>query len=258
MHHSYIDRFATGDSVIHRLDPRAKLIVVLVFTALVVSVPKYEVAALFPYAVLPFALLVFGEVPFGYAAWRLLVVSPFVLFVAIFNPLYDSHPVLVQFGPRVFWVRGGVLSCLNICGKFVLTFGALVALVSTTRFSDLLRAMAWFRLPKLFLVELSFLYRYLFVLVDQVQRMKRARDSRGVGAGRLRWRLKATGGIIGSLFVRTLERGERIHAAMASRGFDGTVRTLHHLHLHGADYLFAAGSLIFVVALRFGGCLFAA
>ncbi len=252
MHHAYIDRFAAGDSVVHRLDPRVKLAVVLAFTVLVISVPKYDLAALVPYAVLPFALLMFGEVPLGYAARRLLVCSPFVVFVAIFNPLYDAQPVLVHVGSRAFWVRGGVLSCLSICGKFVLTFGALVALVSTTRFSDLLRAMAWFRLPKLFLTELGFLYRYLFVLVDQVQRMKRARDSRGVGAGRLGWRLKATGGIIGSLFVRTLERGERIQAAMAARGFDGTVRTLHHLHLHAADYVFLAASLIFTVAVRFG------
>jgi cobalt/nickel transport system permease protein len=251
MHHTYIDRFAAGDSPIHRLDPRAKLVVVLVFTVLVVSVPKYEVAALVPYAILPFALLVFGGVPLGYVAWRLLIVSPFVIFVAIFNPLYDAHPVLVYLGPRAFWVRGGVLSCLSICGKFVLTVTALVALVSTTRFSDLLKALGWFRLPKLFLVELSFLYRYLFVLVDQVQRMKRARDSRGVGAGRLGWRLRATGGIIGSLFVRTLERGERIHAAMAARGFDGTVRTLRRLHLHWEDYAFTAVSLAFVAALRF-------
>jgi len=251
MHHAYIDRFAAGDSVIHRLDPRVKLAVVLAFTVLVVSVPKYEVAALFPYAVLPFALLAFGGVPFGFVAKHLLIVSPFVLCVAALNPIYDASPMLVRIGPQAFWVRGGVLSCLSLCGKFVLTVSALLALVSTTRFSGLLQALAWFRCPRLLLVELSFLYRYLFVLVEQVQRMKRARDSRGVGAGRLGWRLRATGGIIGSLFVRTLERGERIYAAMAARGFDGTVRTLHHLHLHREDYVFAAVSLAFVAALRF-------
>lgn len=255
MHHAYIDRFAAGDSPVHRIDPRAKVLVVLVFTALVVSVPKYEVAALFPYAVLPFAMLAFGGIPFRFVAKHLLIVSPFVVFVAIFNPLYDTRSVLVHVGERAFWVRGGLLSCANICGKFVLTVGALIAVVSTTRFSDLLHALAWFRLPRLFIMELSFLYRYLFLLVEQAMHMRRARDSRGVGAGRLRWRLKTTGGIIGSLFVRTLERGERIYAAMASRGFDGAVRTLHHLHMHPSDYAFLIGGLAFVAALRFGGYL---
>jgi cobalt/nickel transport system permease protein len=190
-----------------------------------------------------------------FVAKHLLIVSPFVVFVAILNPLYDAHPVLVRVGDQAFWVRGGVLSCASICGKFVLTVSVLIALVSTTRFSDLLHALAWFRLPRLFIMELSFLYRYLFLLVEQAMCMKRARDSRGVGAGRLGWRLKSTGGIIGSLFVRTLERGERIYAAMASRGFDGTVRTLRHLHMHASDYVFLIGGLAFVAVLRFGGYL---
>jgi len=255
MHHAYIDRFATADSPVHRLDPRVKLVVVLAFTVLVVSVPKYEVAALFPYALLPFSLLVFGGIPLGFVAKHLLLVSPFVVFVAVFNPLYDAEPVLVRLGAGGYWVRGGVLSCANICGKFVLTVSALVALVSTTRFSDLLQALAWFRLPRLFVLELSFLYRYLFLLIEQVLRLKRARDSRGVGGVRLGWRLRATGGIIGNLFVRTLERGERIYAAMVARGFDGAVRTLRQPRLRGVDAAFLVGALLFVAAVRFGGPL---
>jgi len=255
MHHAYIDRFAQGDTPVHRLDARAKLIVVAIYTALVVSVPKYDLAALFPYAILPFAMLVFGEIPLGFVAKHLLLVSPFIVFVAIFNPIYDATPVLVRLGHEAFWVRGGLLSCANICGKFVLTVSALVALVSTTRFSDVLKALSWFRLPRLFVVELSFLYRYLFLLVEQVMRMKRARGCRAVGRTPLGWRLRATGGIIGNLFLRSLERGERVYAAMVARGFDGTVRTLTRFRMRGADYAFLAGSVAFVVALRFGGYL---
>ncbi|MBM4041292.1 MAG: cobalt ECF transporter T component CbiQ [Planctomycetes bacterium] len=252
MHHNYIDHLAMGDTPAHRLDARAKLVVVIVFTALLVSVPRYEVAALFPYAILPFAWLAFGGVPLGFVAKRLLLVSPFILFVAAFNPLFDAAPVLVRLGPWAFWVRGGVLSCASVCGKFILTVSILVALVSTTRFHDLLKAMAWFRLPRLFIVVLSFLYRYLFLLVEQVQRMKRARECRAVGPGRLGWSLRSTGGIIGNLFLRTLERGERVHAAMAARGFDGSVKTLTRFRMRAADYAFLAGGVLFVAALRFG------
>lgn len=255
MHHDYIDHLAMGDSLAHRLDPRAKLAVAVVFTAFVVSVPKYAAAALVPYAIVPFAWLAFGGVPFGFVARHLLVVSPFILFVAVFNPLYDTRPVLVHVGPWAFWVRAGVLSCLSICGKFVLTVSALVALVSTTRFHELLKAMAWFRLPRLFIIELSFLYRYLFLLVEQVQRLKRARECRAVGKSRLGWGLRSTGGIIGNLFLRTLERAERVYAAMAARGFDGSVRTLARFRMRAADYAFLAGALLFVVALRFGADL---
>lgn len=255
MHHAYIDHLAMGDSPVHRLDARAKLAVVVIYTALVVSVPKYEVAALFPYAVLPFALLVLGGVPLRFVAKHLFIVSPFIAFVAVLNPLYDTQPMLVRLGPQEFVVRGGVLSCLSICGKFALTVSALAALVSTTRFHDVLKAMAWFRLPRLFVVELSFLYRYLFLLVEQVQRMKRARECRAVGKSKLGWSLRATGGIIGNLFLRTLERGERVYAAMAARGFDGTVKTLTRFHMGAADYAFLVGSVLFVSALRFGAVM---
>lgn len=251
MHHDYIDHLAMGGTPAHRLDARAKLVVVAVFTALLVSVPRYEVAALCPYAILPFAWLAFGGVPLGFVAKHLLIVSPFILFVAAFNPLFDTVPVLVRLGPWAFCVRGGVLSCASVCGKFVLTVSALVALVSTTRFHDLLRAMAWFRLPRLFIIELSFLYRYLFLLVEQVQRMKRARECRAVGKSRLGWSLRSTGGIIGNLFLRTLERGERVYAAMAARGFDGSVKTLTRFRMRAADCAFLGGSMLFVVALRF-------
>ncbi len=255
MHHQYVDHLAMGDSPVHRLDARAKLVVALVYTALVVSVPKYEVAALVPYAVLPFAWLAFGGVPLGFVAKRLLLVSPFVAFVALLNPLYDAAPMLVRLGPWAFWVRGGVVSCASVCGKFALTVSTLVALVSTTRFHDLLRALAWFRLPRLFLIELSFLYRYLFLLVEQVQRMKRARECREVGPAKLRWCLRSTGGIIGNLFLRTLERGERVYAAMAARGFDGSVKTLTRFRMRAGDYAFLVGGVLFVAALRFGALI---
>jgi len=250
VHHAYIDHLAMGDSPAHRLDARAKLAVAVAFTAIVVTVPRYDVAALCPYAVLPFAWLAFGGVPLGFVARHLLIVSPFIAFVAAFNPLYDAAPVLVRLGPWAFWVRGGALSCASVCLKFALTVSILVALISTTRFHDLLRAMAWFRLPRLFIIELSFLYRYLFLLVEQVQRMKRARDCRAVGTAPFGWRLRAAGGIIGNLFLRTLERGERVYAAMAARGFDGSVRTLTRFRMRAADYAFLCGSVLLVAALR--------
>lgn len=252
MHHAYIDHLAMGDSPLHRLDARAKLAAVVAFTVAVLTVPRYELAALCPYAILPFAWLAFGGVPLGFVARRLLIVSPFIAFVAAFNPLYDTAPVLVRLGPWVFWIRGGVLSAATVCAKFVLTVSAIVALVSTTRFHDLLRALAWFRLPRLFIIALSFLYRYLFLLVEQVQRLKRARECRAVGPPRLSASLHSTGGIIGSLFLRTLERGERVHAAMAARGFDGSVRTLTRFRMRAADYAFLAASALFLAALRLG------
>jgi cobalt/nickel transport system permease protein len=103
------------------------------------------------------------------------------------------------------------------------------------------------RVPDVFIMIISFMYRYIFVLTDDVMRMKQARDSRNFGVRR-RWQMKTIGNMIGALFVRSYERGERVYAAMLSRGYDGRTRTLKELRLNAVDLIFGAalsGMLVF-------------
>jgi len=90
---------------------------------------------------------------------------------------------------------------------------------------------------------LSFMYRYLFIVVDEAMRMKQARDSRNFGGGR-RWQISTIGNMIGTLFIRSYERGERVYVAMAARGFDGHIRTLNHLSFGVADAYFGIGGIL--------------
>jgi cobalt/nickel transport system permease protein len=114
-----------------------------------------------------------------------------------------------------------------------LSVQAAILLSATTSFPDLLVAMRAVHIPRLLVAILAMMWRYLFVLSDEALRLMRARESRsasdglnGRPGGSLAWRGKVTGGMAGSLFVRSLERGERIHAAMNARGYNGEVRTL--------------------------------
>ncbi len=246
MHHHYIDRFAQLDSPIHRLDARAKIIAVVVYTVVLISVPKYQTASLVPYAVLPFFLLVMGQIRLGFVLKHILMVSPFIVCLAAFNPIWDS-------APRPFagtWVRGGWLVCGSIMIKFFLGMAALIALSSTTRFSDLLAGLQKLHVPRLLVMQLSVLYRYLFVLVDEVMHIKRARDARLGGLATVQLRLRAVGGMVGSLFVRTLERAEGIHQAMEARGYDGTIRTLEGGAFGVVDAVFLGAALVYALTLR--------
>ena len=80
--------------------------------------------------------------------------------------------------------------------------------------------------PKLLVVLLGLVYRYIFVLIDQGMRVRRARDYRGGARAPLRRKLAAAGSAVGSIFVRTLERADRVHLAMQGRGYGGEVRSL--------------------------------
>ena len=109
-------------------------------------------------------------------------------------------------------------------------------LVATTSFPDLLKAMRTLHVPAILTAVIAFMYRYLFVLVDEAMRLQTAREARSAGpGGSLLWRARVLGGMIGSLFIRSYERSERIYAAMLSRGFVGEIRTLTRLTWQAYD-----------------------
>ena len=250
MHHHFIDRFAMGDSPIHRLDARAKLLAVLTYTVVLISFNRYAVSDLVPMIVLPLTLLWFGRVPVWFALRRVLILSPFILMLVLMSPVYDRIPHNATFGPWRFTVSGGWLTAMDIAMKFALGVLALTAMMCTTPFALLLEAMRRLGMPQMIVMQLGFLYRYIFVLIDEAMRVRRARDFRGAALAPIGRRLAAVGGVIGTLFSRTLDRSERVQLAMAARGYQGEPRSLSQLRFTGADAVFLVLVIVYLLACR--------
>ncbi len=251
MHHAHIDKFAYQDSPVHRLDSRVKFVVVLVFTALVISLPRTSVSILACYAVGPFAILVLAGIPLKFVFKHILLVSPLVLILALSCPLYDRTPVSVAFGPFAWNTTTGWMRCFTIIGKFTVTMLALIALVSTTRFNDLLTGLQRLGLPRLLVIQLGFLYRYIFVLIDRAHRILRARAGRKMRRLKFKAELQIAAAMLGSLFIRSIDDAEHINIAMQARGFDGNWRTLSKLQFRRCDLLFLLAAAVFMLALYF-------
>jgi len=251
MHHAHIDKFAYQDSVIHRLDCRVKFIVLLIFTVMVMSLPRTSLSILACYAIGPFAILVLGKIPLRFTFKQILLVSPFVLVLALSCPLYDKTPVSLAFGPFVWQSTMGWLRCFVILGKFTVTMLALIALVSTTRFADLLTGLQWLGMPKVLVIQLGFLYRYIFVLIDRAHHILRARAIRKLKSLGFRRELKTAAAMLGSLFIRSIDTAERINIAMQGRGFDGRWHSISRLQIRRADLLFALIAASFMSGLYF-------
>lgn len=248
MHHEYIDRFSQLDSLIHRLDPRAKLIGTLFYIGVVISIPRYEIWTLIPFLIYPALLIILSQVPLRYIAMHTLIVSPFVLCLVLFAPAFDRNPV----GEWNGWIiTGGMITMLNIVIKFVATVSMTLVLSSTTRFELLLKGMQKLYIPRIIIMQLSFLYRYLFLLIDEAHRMKMARDARNYGKASFSFRLQTVGNIIGVLFLKTLDRAERVYAAMLARGFVGQIPTLSPLRFRFTDTGFLAVSVLLILTIRF-------
>ncbi len=235
MHHHYIDRFAYQDSPIHRLDPRAKILSVVAFSILLISYSTHTIPPLW-YAVFPAILLLWGQIPLGFVLKHTLLVSPFILCLVVFAPIFDARPVPIG----TIEIRAGWLSAASILVRFALGMAALIALAGTTRFPELLKGLEKLGVPKLLVTQLRFLYRYLFLLIDQAMHLRQARRARDAGHGGVAHRWQASVGLLGVLFIRTLDQAERTHLAMIARGYDGTIRLLRPLHWKAMDTAFVA------------------
>jgi cobalt/nickel transport system permease protein len=246
LHHAHIDKFAYQDSIVHRLDARVKLIAVFIFTVFVLMLPRTSVSVLACYAILPFVMLVLGRIPLAFVAKHILMVSPFIAALALAMPFYVRTPADVVFGPFHWTTTEGWLRCGAIVGKFFVTMAALIALVSTTRFSDLLAGMEKMGMPSLLVTQLGFLYRYIFVLIDRVHHMLRARAARRLRSLGPQRELAVAAAMIGSLLAHSVDSAARIGIAMHGRGFDGEFRTMKKMQLGRRDAVFA---VIFVCML---------
>jgi cobalt/nickel transport system permease protein len=240
-----MDGLANRDTPIHRLDPRAKVLTSIVFIVCVVSFGRYEVSGLMPFFVYPLAMMALGNLPLRMIARKVLMVSPFALLIGIFNPLIDQE-VLLRIGPVN--ISGGWISFASIILRFLLTVGAALILIATTGFNSVCMALERMGVPRVFVMQLLFLYRYLFVLADEGSRMMRARSLRsfqGRGTG-----MRVFGSMAGSLLLRTLDRAQRIHLSMLCRGFDGTVRLLKSMRIGRKEIAFVLGWSALFLGMR--------
>lgn len=231
-----LDRLARRDTAVHRIDPRAKVLATAVFIVCVVSFGKYEVLALLPFVIFPIVIAAEGDLPFGFLARILLVVSPFALLVGAFNPWFD-RAVVVQLGGLT--VTGGWVSYASILLRFLLTASVALVLTATTSFNGVCLALQKLRVPDVFVTQLLLLYRYIFVLAEEVLRMGQARRLRSFGHRGMG--LRIYGQMLGQLLLRTFGRAQRVYLAMRCRGFDGEIRVARQLHFGRADLIFMLG-----------------
>jgi len=241
----YLDILSYRDTVIHRLDPRTKLIAVLAFIVTVVSFPKYEITGLLPFSLFPVMLFSLGDIPVRFIVKKVLLISAFAFFVGIFNPLLDHRPLQVIGG---ITISGGWVSFFSIMLKFFLTATSALLLIATTSFPGICHALQKLGMPEIFVSQLIFLYRYIFVLAEEAMKTVRARDMRSFGnRGQ---GMKVFISLLGTLFLRTVERAERIYQAMLSRGFTGRLQTIRPYGFTSADAVFLFATIILLCLFR--------
>jgi len=256
--HSFIDQYSDLNSFIHKLDPRTKFITTLLFILVVALTLPNSWPSFALLLVIIATLLLFSKVPILYVLKRSLVIMPFVVLIAIFIPFFKEGDVAGSYNIWLWQVTvtySGLQVLTNIVIKAWLSILSLIWLTSTTKLTNLLYGLEQLHMPRVLVMILSFMYRYLFVLVDETMRMRQARDSRNFGGKRL-WQIRTIGNMIGTLFIRSYERGERAYAAMVARGFEGKTQTLNHLNFKPADACFGISCNLMLILISVFGLLY--
>jgi cobalt/nickel transport system permease protein len=240
-----MDTLSGGNSFIHRLDPRVKLLTTLAYIIFVVSFDKFDITAMIPFIFYPVFLISAGGLPAGYILKKVLIVSPFALMIAVFNPILNNN-IALHIG--IIEISEGWISFFSIMLRFFLTVTSVIALITTTGFNAVCMAAEKMGTPKLFAVQLLFLYRYIFVMAEEASRMMRARSLRAFrkkGKG-----IKQYGPFIGTLLLRTIDRARRIYLAMCCRGFDGNIRISSNMNIGYREIIFTAAWISYFTVSR--------
>lgn len=201
-----LEELAAGDTWVHRIHPALKLAATLVYIVCVVSVGRLDFVSLSPFFFYPALLVALSEIPVRAVLRRTLVALPFVLFAGVSNLLFEP-------------LANGLSALAVLIEKTVLTVSAVVILMATTPSPRLFSAMRRLGAPKALVTVLMLSTRYLTLIAGEAGRMARAYRLRaGAGKGIL---MKDMGSFVGQLLLRSVDRAERVYAAMKLRGYDG-------------------------------------
>lgn len=235
-------------SPVHRLDPRAKIAGLVAVTLIAVTTPIEAWPVYVACVVVLAAVATLARVTPGEIWRRARFVLPLVLFAALLIPLVRNGGDTYSLGPLTLH-QAGLETMAAVAAKATIGAIAAVLLGATTTFPSVLRGLEALRVPRVLILIAAFMYRYLFVIVEEVGRMRAALAARGYRP-RNALHAGALGRVATALFLRTYSRGERVYLAMLARGYDGRMPRLVPLSFGRADAAFVMGVLALLVPLR--------
>jgi cobalt/nickel transport system permease protein len=265
MHSDAFDRYHHGHSPLHSLDPRIKVLVTIAFIVSNALLPDGAwIAFSLAWGFVIVANLGAG-LGIGFTLRRSFIALPFAL--AAITVLFSIPGEPVAAFRFLMWdltvTDAGLLRFESIVIRSWLSVQLAILLVAVTEFPKIVHALRHLRVPAVLTVIISFLYRYLFVLADEVMRLLRAREARSAalaahaagrsGGGSVAWRARVAGNMAGQLFLRSYERSDRVYNAMLSRGYKGELMTIHPHHFHTSDWLLGILSFACFILMQIAG-----
>ncbi|MFV0528383.1 MAG: cobalt ECF transporter T component CbiQ [Lachnospiraceae bacterium] len=214
-----MDELAERNQWMNTIHPLIKLSVTIFYIIIVVSFNKYDVAGIFAMGLYLAAGYTISDLSMKDACRRLRFVLPLVCFVGLFNPFFDQHQIVLG----NWTINAGILSMITLILKGVYSVFASYLLIATTGIEKICYALSILHVPEILLTQIFLLYRYITVLLEEINRtnqayMLRAPRQKGV-------QFKAWGSFAGQLLLRSMDRAEVVYQSMILRGYNGKFAT---------------------------------
>jgi len=228
--------FADGSSVIHRTDPRFRVMAATVLS-IVIALSSEFTALLFSIGI-SLGLIIVANLNIRKVAGRLAVVSGFLVLLWLVLPVTHQGTTRYTVGPLNV-THEGILLAAQITLKSLSILALLISLIATMTVATLGSALNSLGVPGKFTQLLMVSYRYIFVIEQEYQRLMRAVRIRGFQPGTNLHTYRTYAYLAGMLFVRASMRAQRVYQAMLCRGFHGRYISLHRFSYGSQNQFFA-------------------
>lgn len=233
-----LDDFSGKNTFLTSLHPVAKLLITILYIAVLVSFPKYDLTGTMSMAVVLVILLNMGEMPIRNAFRKLRVLMVLLLFLGAANLFYD-RTILTQWAGIP--VTGGVVSFLTLYLKGVFAITVSYVFITSTGVEQICYALQVLKVPGLLITVVMLIYRYLILLLKEAENVSLAYSLRAPGQKGIH--IKAWGSLAGALLLRSMDRAEEVYESMVLRGFSG------HFHLKGRERMDYSKSILFGIGM---------
>lgn len=235
-----MDDFAHKNTLIHRINPLAKIMITMLYLLMVVSYGKYDNAGLIGFALYPLVIVAMADLPVKVLLKRLLILEPIVIGIGLFSPIFDQNQLILG----SIELSAGWVTFLSILLKGSFTISAGILLIATTGMDRVAEGLRILKVPRIMVLQILLTYRYILVLIEEISRMSRAyflRAPTDKGIQRKVW-----GSFAGQLLLRTYDRAQRIYVSMTLRGFRGEYHSSAPVRMKRADWIYVVGwALVF-------------
>lgn len=253
-HHTFSDMYARQNNWLTRVDVRVKLFYLVSLLTINVWAKNVLIPSLF--FLVSFILLFSIKIPLMAIFRNMLLPMAFAALVLLMKCLHEGEKVWLSFsigGYEVILREEGLQSGLHICSKVLGGVSLVIAFSFTTTISRLCAGLKWFRVPNTIIEVLAFMYRYIFLLLDEVSAMWTAQKSR---LGHASWKkmIQSLGTLGGLLIMRAFDRAERTYEAMYVRGYEGGgILTVNLSSWRKKEYASFIGMVLILPALVYTG-----